>query len=90
MDFRNLSTQILGEYLEWPKIASFQILSNYSIIPPSRIGYGLYKREIRVRFRVAAKYFSFLHNVQTDSGAHRTTYKLGTGGCFPGGNVAGT
>jgi hypothetical protein len=30
------------------------------------------------------KNFSLLHIVQTGSGVHPTTYKMGTGGAFPG------
>jgi hypothetical protein len=33
--------------------------------------------------------FSLLHVVQTDPGAHHTSYPMGTGGPFPGGKAAG-
>jgi hypothetical protein len=33
--------------------------------------------------------FSFLHVVQTGSGTHPTSYSMGNGGFFPGGEVAG-
>jgi hypothetical protein len=36
-----------------------------------------------------AKGFSLLRDVQSGSGAHPTSYKKGTGGCFPGGKAAG-
>jgi hypothetical protein len=38
----------------------------------------------RVRFP-AVQIFSLLHSVQTDSGAHRASYTMGTGGSFAGG-----
>jgi hypothetical protein len=37
-----------------------------------------------VRFPVGAKDFSLLHSVQTGSGAHLTSYPMGTRGPFPG------
>jgi hypothetical protein len=36
-----------------------------------------------------SKNFSFLHVVQTGSGAHPVSYPAGTGGSFPGGKAAG-
>jgi hypothetical protein len=42
--------------------------------------YGL---DGRVRFPVGASDFSLPHTVQTDSGAHKTSYPKGTGGSFP-------
>jgi hypothetical protein len=33
--------------------------------------------------------FSTVHRVQTDSGAHPTSYPIGTGGSFPGGKAEG-
>jgi hypothetical protein len=47
-------------------------------------GYGLDdqgKREYESRY---AKKFPLLHIVQTGSGVHPTSYKMGTGGSFPG------
>jgi hypothetical protein len=35
------------------------------------------------------KNFSLLHIVQTDSGVHPTSYKMGTGGSFPGVKLQG-
>jgi hypothetical protein len=35
------------------------------------------------------QYFSFLHRVQTSSGAHQASHPTGTGGTFPGGEAAG-
>jgi hypothetical protein len=35
------------------------------------------------------KKFSLPHIVQTGSGVHPTSYKMGTGGLFPGGKAAG-
>jgi hypothetical protein len=34
-------------------------------------------------------YFSLLHVVQTDSGAHRVSCQIGTGGCFPSWVIVG-
>jgi hypothetical protein len=36
-----------------------------------------------IRFQAGAT-FSYLHSVQTGSGAHRASYPMGTGGDFPG------
>jgi hypothetical protein len=36
-----------------------------------------------------ARDFSFLHSVQTGSGAHQASCSLGTGGSFPGCKAAG-
>jgi hypothetical protein len=33
--------------------------------------------------------FSLLHNVQTGTGAHPASYRMGTAGCFPAGKAAG-
>jgi hypothetical protein len=46
--------------------------------------YGLDDRAIRVRFPAGANDFSCSLCVQTGSGAHRTSYPMGTGGPFPG------
>jgi hypothetical protein len=42
-----------------------------------------------VRVQVGAGNFSPHHRIQTDSGAHPTSYPMGTRGSFPGGKVAG-
>jgi hypothetical protein len=42
----------------------------------------------RVRF-LAVQDFSFLHSVQTDTGAHPGSYPMGTEGGFPGDKAAG-
>jgi hypothetical protein len=39
--------------------------------------------------RAGARDFQFLHSVQTGSGAHPTSYSMGTGGSFLGGKAAG-
>jgi hypothetical protein len=51
-------------------------------------GYGLDDRWIGVRVPVASS-FSLLHVVQIGSGAHPTSYPMGTGGSFPGSKAAG-
>jgi len=51
-------------------------------------GYGLDDRMISARFSVGAGNFSLHHRVQTSSGAHSVSYKLGTGGSFPGSKAA--
>jgi hypothetical protein len=50
--------------------------------------YGLDDREVGVLVPVGSV-FSLLHIVQTGSGAHPTSYPMGTGGYFPGGKAAG-
>jgi hypothetical protein len=45
---------------------------------------GLDGRGIAVRVSVGARGFSFLHNVQTGSGATPAFYPIGTGDDFPG------
>jgi hypothetical protein len=53
------------------------------------LGYGLNDRGSRVRFPVGAGNFSFHHCVQNGSGAHPTSYPMGTRVCYPGGKAAG-
>jgi hypothetical protein len=43
----------------------------------------------RVRFSVGARDFSHFPSVQTGSGAHPASYRMDTGGSFPGGKAAG-
>jgi hypothetical protein len=52
-------------------------------------GYGLDSRGFGVRVPVGAR-FPPLHVVQTGSGAHPSSYPMGTGCSFPGGKAAGT
>jgi hypothetical protein len=54
--------------------------SSVSIVP----GYGLDDRAIEVRSSTEAKGFSPSLCVQTGSESHPTSYKMGTGGLFPG------
>jgi len=42
-----------------------------------------------VRFLVGSGNFSLRHHVQTGSGAHPSSYAMGTGVSFPWGKVAG-
>jgi hypothetical protein len=49
-----------------------------------RLGYGLDDRGSRVRFPAAAGNFSLYHRVQNGSGAHPTSYPMGTRGSLPG------
>jgi hypothetical protein len=51
------------------------------------LGYGLDDRRSRVRFPAGAG--NFYHGVQNGSGAHPTSYPMGTRGSFPGGKAAG-
>jgi hypothetical protein len=51
--------------------------------------YGLDDRGVGVRVPVGVKNFSLVYIVQTGSGAHPTSYPMGTGGSFPGGKAAG-
>jgi hypothetical protein len=50
-------------------------------------GYGLDDRAIEVRSQAEAKHFSSSLCVQTGSGAHPASCKMGTGGLFPGGKA---
>jgi hypothetical protein len=47
-------------------------------------GYGLDDQRGREFESREGKRFSLLHIVQTGSGVHPTSYKMGTGGSFPG------
>jgi hypothetical protein len=53
------------------------------------LGYGLYGRGSRVRFPAGAGNFSLHHHVQNGSGAHPSSYAMGTRGSLPGGKAAG-
>jgi len=53
------------------------------------LGYGLDDRSSRVRFPAGAGNISLHHLVHDGSGAHPTTYILGTRGSFSGGKAAG-
>jgi hypothetical protein len=53
------------------------------------VGYGLDAQGIGVQFPIRARDFSFLHGVQTRTGAHPASYKMGTRGFSPGGKVVG-
>jgi hypothetical protein len=48
---------------------------------------GIDGRGVGVRVPAGSK-FSLLHIVQAGSGVHPTSYKMGTGGFFPGGKAA--
>jgi hypothetical protein len=51
--------------------------------------YGLDNWGSMVWFLVVAGYFSLHHHVQNGSGAHHTSYPMGTRGSFPGGKWLG-
>jgi hypothetical protein len=53
-------------------------------------GYGLEDCMVWVRFPITAGNISLHHRVQTGSGAHPTSFPIGTGGSFPRGEAAGT
>jgi hypothetical protein len=53
------------------------------------LGYGLDDRGSRIRFPAGAVNFSLHHRVQDGSGAHPTSYPMGTRGSFPGDKAAG-
>jgi hypothetical protein len=53
------------------------------------LGYGLDDRGSRVRFLEGAGNFSLHRRVQNGSGAHPSSYPMGTRGSFPGGKAAG-
>jgi hypothetical protein len=50
-------------------------------------GYGLDDRRVRSSYPDRVKNFSFLV-IETVSGAHPTSYRMGTGGSFPVGKAA--
>jgi hypothetical protein len=52
------------------------------------LGYGLDDRGSRVRFPGRARNFSLHHRAQNGSGAHSTSYPMGTRGSFPEGKAA--
>jgi hypothetical protein len=53
------------------------------------LGYGLDDRGSGVRYPDGAGNFSLHHRIQNGSGAHPTSYPMGTRGSFPGGEAAG-
>jgi hypothetical protein len=53
------------------------------------LGYGLDKRGSRVPFSARAGNFSLHHRDQNGSGAHPTSYPIGTRDSFLGGKAAG-
>jgi hypothetical protein len=55
----------------------------------SSVGIALDDWDSRVQFLEGAGNFSLYHHVQNSSGAHPTSYPVGTRGSFPGGKVAG-
>jgi hypothetical protein len=67
------------KHIEWEKRDS-ETRSRHSLVGIAT-GYGLDDR----RFGV----LGVLHVVQTGSGAHPSSYQMGTGECFPGGKAAG-
>jgi hypothetical protein len=69
---------------------------SYTLLSKSRdssvgiaLGYGLDERGSRVRFPAWAGNFSLHHRVQNVSGAHPTSYPMGTRGSFHGSKAAG-
>jgi hypothetical protein len=59
------------------------------ILREEALGYGLDDRGSRVRFPAGSGNFSLHHRVQNGSGAHPTSYPVGTRDSFPGGKAAG-
>jgi hypothetical protein len=53
------------------------------------LGYGLDERGSRVRLPAGAGNFSLHHRIQNGSGAHPTSYSMGTRGSFPGVKAVG-
>jgi hypothetical protein len=53
------------------------------------LGYELHDLGSRVRFPAGTGNFSLHHGAQNGSGAHPTSYPMGTRGSFPGGKAAG-
>jgi hypothetical protein len=53
------------------------------------LSYGMDDRRSRVRFPAGAGNFSLHHRDKNGSGAHPTSYPVGTRDAFPGGKAAG-
>jgi hypothetical protein len=52
-------------------------------------GHELDGRGLVVRFPARGRDFSILHDVQTDAGAHASSYPVSSGDSFPGQSVTG-
>jgi hypothetical protein len=74
-----------GEVLIFLKCIIFKFELGSSVSTVS--GYGLDDRAIEVRSPTEAKDFSSNLSVQTGSGVHPTSCKMGTGGPFPVGKT---
>jgi len=61
----------------------------YKITICIALRYGLDDQGSGVRLPAAAGNYSLHHRVQNGSGAHPTSYPVGTRGSFPGGYAAG-
>jgi hypothetical protein len=59
-------------------------IKEYLIAVSIATGYGPDDQERREFESQQGKKFSLLHIVQTGAGVHPTSYKMGTGGSFPG------
>jgi hypothetical protein len=70
-------------------LITFQGLKIEVKFPRIALGYGLDDRGSRVRFPEGVGNFSLHHRIQNVSGAHPTSYPIGTRVFFPGGKVAG-
>jgi hypothetical protein len=66
-----------------------EVLANRTDTVGIALGFGLDDRGSRVRFPAGAWYFSLHHRIQNGSGAHPTSYPMGTRGSFLGVKAAG-
>jgi hypothetical protein len=76
------------EGVEWVHLAQDRLQSRKSSVGIAA-DYGLDNRMIGVRISAGAGNFSLRHCIQTGSGAHSSSYPMGTRGSFPGGKAAG-
>jgi hypothetical protein len=74
---------------EWFIITNFILIIRASSSVSIELGYRLDDRGSRVRFPAGVGNFSLHHRVKNSSGAHPTSYPMGTRGPFPGGKAAG-
>jgi hypothetical protein len=67
----------------------YQMLKSRDSSAGTALGYGKDDRGSRVRLPVGDENFSLHHRVKNDSGAHPTSYSMGTTGSFLVGKAAG-
>jgi hypothetical protein len=88
-----ISTQEMeGAYTSMKLVSIYQTVRYHNRSRDSIVGMATGMGWMREGSEFESHYsqeFSFLHVVQTGSGAHPASYPMGTGGSFPGGEAAG-